>query len=253
MWYYESKKKKKFDPVIQKTIIYTLVDFINSIMEQYAKMKKNKLYSVIFLKFFKKLQIVYSDNNIINKLRETQKKKIIIIDGKKKYISSLIESLKITKKYAEGTYNGVYFVRDTIKYIIKFYPYPQQLYYNVSNITNLSSGVFHDWVVKGCKSGKLPEFCYSQEKTLECTICSQEKILQKYNVKDTKLIREKYRKIRLREITKKYCKSGDLHQFVYDMDLKCDICINCKHIDSDKLKDAQLSEIYKNIVMAKQI
>jgi len=40
MWYYESKKKKKFDPVIQKTIIYTLVDFINSVMEQYAKMKK---------------------------------------------------------------------------------------------------------------------------------------------------------------------------------------------------------------------
>ena len=99
--------------------------------------------------------------------------------------------------------------------------------------------MFHNWEVKG--------------KILECTICNQKITLQKYNEKDTKLIREKYRKIRLREITKKYCKSGDLHQFVHDLDLKCDICIKCKHIDSDKLTDAQLSEIYKNIVMAKQI
>jgi hypothetical protein len=63
MWYYnypENEKKNKHIPQVQKIIIHTLVDIINSILEiSNDNLDTNYLYNTMSIRFFRKLQDIY--------------------------------------------------------------------------------------------------------------------------------------------------------------------------------------------------
>lgn len=88
MWYYESEKtKKKFDPTIQKFIIQTLIDLINSVIEinsNKKNKKKNYLYELISNKFHRQLNFTYNKPDILDRIKLIEEKKILPIFQKPK-------------------------------------------------------------------------------------------------------------------------------------------------------------------------
>ena len=237
MWYHESEteqKTKKINPVIQKIIINTTVDFINSILEFYTKKKTSRIYEIIAMKFFNRLNTSYQNNDILDKINKLDTKKIIIDNGKKRFITGL-KPIEIAKVYTEGTYSGVY---NYYKYVIskmfikkRNIAYPK--YYNINNITNCETGTFHNWVPVNTK--------------LECSICKKTLDNLEYNQQETDNARNAYELNILKTIAKKYCQNGSLHNFIVDNKLKCNVCLKCKYVDQNKLSINDLQEINKNV------
>jgi len=97
MWYVENitYKQNNINLQIQKIIIHTFIDCINSILDVNDN-DKSYLYSIFSNKFFYKLNTVYNNNNnkdIFDRLENINKKKIIITNDKKlKYAQSTVES-----------------------------------------------------------------------------------------------------------------------------------------------------------------
>nr|QBK88394.1 MAG: uncharacterized protein LCMiAC01_00580 [Mimivirus LCMiAC01] len=242
MWRSDIKptKPKKFDPFTQKTIIITLIDLINSIIEVYNKNKDNYIYKILYMKFFTKLNSMYLDRNLLKKISNLQKKKIVVINKKRRYRKSTYVPMVLPEKFKRGDYNGIvtYDACNLAKYYIPRRNIVFDKYYNITNITNCKSGEFHNWIPKG--------------KILECSICNERTDTIKYNQKVTEIIINNYRIIKLKSIAKQYCKSGKLHNFIYDSKSKCLICKKCEFINADKLTLEQLEQIYKNVVALKK-
>lgn len=87
LWFGETTAKKgAINPAEQKTIIHTLVDLLNSILEVNTRKTKNFLYEMFSSRFFSKLNQVYSKNaskEILISLDNSMKKKISITTDKK--------------------------------------------------------------------------------------------------------------------------------------------------------------------------
>jgi hypothetical protein len=97
MWFVDNitYKQNNINLQIQKIIIHTFIDCINTILDVNNN-NKSYLYSIFSNKFFNKLNTIYNNNNnkdIFDKLENINKKKIIITNDKKlKYASSTIDS-----------------------------------------------------------------------------------------------------------------------------------------------------------------
>ena len=72
MWRYEykkdtSKQLSKFNPLVQKIVIYTTLDILNSILENSkdTSADKNHIYEIISSKFFLKLNSMFNNQSIL--------------------------------------------------------------------------------------------------------------------------------------------------------------------------------------------
>ena len=126
MWYTEDIpfKQNNINPQIQRIIIHTFIDALNSILEVNTKENKNYLYSIFSTKFFNKLNSVYSNStskDIIEKLDLDNKKKVTItIDKKLKYNLNTVEAIPL-KPYEA---NGRYMIESTLGVKSKVASYP---------------------------------------------------------------------------------------------------------------------------------
>ena len=87
MWYNEDIpfKVNNINPQLQRFIIHTFIDCLNSILEINTKEKSNYIYNIISTKFFNKLNYIYNNNSsvdIITKLDNENIKKVIITNDK---------------------------------------------------------------------------------------------------------------------------------------------------------------------------
>jgi hypothetical protein len=242
MWYYEKDdgdKKKKFDPVIQKIIINTFIDLINSILELHDPKSQNRMYSTITMKFFNKLNTLFSNTDIINKLNELEKKKIVTIDGKKKYMVTKIKSIRLADIYEIGTYHGIHEYQSCVnsKFFANQRKFKKDKQYNITNITNCLNGKFHIWI-------------YSN-KTLKCSICNATTDNIKLNLKDSESANTNNHYMLLRKISERYCISGQLHKFIIESSINCNICTKCKFTNNNTLTNIQLDELNENIIKMK--
>ena len=241
MWYSEktseTDKPKKFNPWIQKIIIYTFVDFINSILEMYSRKKKKYeyLYEIIAVKFFQKLNTFYGNEVVLNKIKTIEESKVTVEDKKTKYKLAKIKPILLTEDFQIGQYSGIWLWSKCIipKLFPKLSTERPTRYYMINNVTNCEEGTFHKWEVEG--------------KTMVCRICG--KFLDKLELDDalTDLILRNYRYIILRKLAERYCASGPLHNFIFDTKLKCDVCQKCKSINSKDLTKEQLEELEQNV------
>ena len=105
LWFGETTVKKGLiNPSDQKTIIHTLVDLLNSILEVNSHKTKNFLYEMFASRFLSKLNQVYSKNaskDLITKLEDSMKKKISITADKKMLF-------KTSKNILNSVLNGKY-------------------------------------------------------------------------------------------------------------------------------------------------
>jgi hypothetical protein len=239
IWLFQDMEKTGFYPHIQKSIIHTMVDLINSILLINQQTDKNFLYEIVATRFYVKLDNIYSDNDVLH-LLELQSDKNIKVNKDKNKISLVkknIPSIKI------GDHTEDLYKEEELSYCASvtteiFQDYLKLIDNEVDILTNCDDGEFHQWVYK--------------KGVLECLKCK--KSFNELQNKAHKLAKTeknyqsnilfKLKLINLAKLAKKYCISGLLHI----IDPKSGICSKCKlKIDDMIFSEKQLLELEKNL------
>lgn len=109
LWYHPNAGSKNFSyTFMQKDIVHTFVDMLNSIMEVYSEEDKHFMYKILGSKFSNKLTNVFKNEDIIQFIKNKEKSKIIIDNNanKIKFVKSKIKSVNL-----DGNMN---FFKDTL-------------------------------------------------------------------------------------------------------------------------------------------
>ena len=239
-------EKKKFNPLIQKCIINTLVELLNSILTvniEEAKAKKIYIYEVFQTKYYFKINL-FKDFKVIKQLD-----KMYLQDLSKKYIEIKLEK---ESKFDIIPNNEIFisffdddlFIRLSRKFTLQRYLPPLVIPRNIhmqkiSNLSNCIGGEFHDFEEK--------------DKQFICKICNEEANPDKFIPESQKLLDKRYRILYLRKLATKYCVSGELHHFEMN-DKGIRNCIKCGYKENYPvtLNDSQLYNMFNNIEKIKK-
>ncbi len=237
----ETSKSKTFTNVnIQKTIIHTLVDLINSIIEANFEKDKNYMYEFISTRFNQKLTYTFNDTSLMKRIKEKSSKNISYDDASKKlnFKSKKVEAIEIAKdmeEYLDEKSN----IKTKCDIKIKEIELIEQksANNNLDLLTNCSSGKFHKWEYqKGDMTCKNCQQSYNELVKLFQTSTATAQDENKSYIR--KLIM-----INLNKLAKKYCISGDAHE-IEDNGV-CKLCK--KNPDEYKFTDKELETMNKNI------
>ena len=242
LWHYEATEeaKKKFNPQIQRTIIQTFIDFFNSFIEVYGRKKKNYIYDLIANRLFMKMETTFKNNEILERIKSIEDKKIII-DGKKaKIVKTQVKSIKLNDEFSQADYLGIseWMFCKPAKFFIKRRSFTFPNLYSISNITNCEIGTFHNWQVKDGKE--------------VCSICGISMDQTTDNLELAEEITDNYKILILRKIAARYCQSAQLHNFIKQENLKCSVCLKCNVGDVDSLNLEQLQELKNSVTLMKK-
>ena len=258
IWNIKNSNNNEFNFIqTQKTVIGTIIDLINGIIEINFTKSKNYLYEILGRRFLDKLSNIYKNDKIIKKL-EIKSNKLFKIDEKTKKISYLTKINKTLKllgnfdpniNYLEINKNKI--CDSKIKTSTDYLNNNKDIDSNkliinkkINKLTNCSDGKFHKWVED------------RESSTLICQLCNKsfnnilEKLEKKYktciNCNDTEILQNIYY-INLNKLTTKFCLDGNIHEF------KNNICTKCK-VNKDKVfSRKELDELEKNLSSKSQI
>lgn len=237
-------RKKNF-LIIQKSVINTIVEIFNSILQVDAEKLKNKkiyLYEILQNKYYFKLNELYKDFNISRKLD-----KMYLSDGiikQQKQIRTDLTKFDIKPDLSNIFNNYVFddlYDKYSKKYCLKrlVCPFIDKnkilKMNNISNLTNCIGGEFHDFKAKG--------------KNLVCTRCDEIANPNNFIPDSEKIIGERYIILYLRKLAQKYCKSGEIHKFKYNNKIDKNTCSKCNYIQGNKITytDKELFKLYEII------
>ena len=239
LWLYNDnsvniKDKQLYIINLQKTVIHTVVDLINSIAEANFETNKNFLYEIINNRINVKLNHTFNDTQLLKRVEVNAMKNIKFDETSKKvtFLSKKIGSVgldlefKVIEKLSENC--------DLTVSELEKIPFAPD-HNSVDILTNCADGKFHSWAFK---SGDLI-----------CSLCSKSynelvKIMEtSSSEKANNEYLDKIKMINLRKLSKKYCLSGDLHESDQN-----GVCIKCKvNINSWQPSDKDLKQLEKNI------
>jgi hypothetical protein len=244
LWYYDYKedikdkaKKQKYIPVIQKIIIHTVVDIINSILEN-GQESKNIIFEILTSKFYNKLNTTFSNVDIYNKFKNQGAESML--GESKSFIVTKPEAYVLTGNYIPKSYEAPFHWR---KYIFpKMYHDIKKIEYinydTITNISNCSNGLYHSWGPVGNQ--------------FECKNCKLKTGDLKLSEEESKKIKKNYKLIQLRNLSEKYClKDGELHSFVFDENKKKNICSKCNNSDVHVYSDEELFKLDTAVTIAR--
>ena len=214
IWLYNSldinnKNKLLFNVNLQKTVIHTIIDLINSIIEANLESNSNFLYVMFTTTLNIKINSIYNDTNIIKKLEEKNNENIIYDKDTNKISikQKNIEYINLDYDFNNKFYNiPKYFNIKTIKLPNKKFNFIDN---NFTILTNCDDGQFHQWIFK--------------DNDLFCSLCnkSYNNLIKFFDNKNNNNILEKLKFINLNKLSLKYCISGSLHDIENN---KCKIC-----------------------------
>ena len=235
----KSKTKQFTNIIVQKTIIHTLIDLINSIVEANFLKDKNYLYEFINTRFTQKITYTFNDNTLIKRIQEKSSKNINYDETLKKinFTKKKIDIFEI-KKSDDDVYQNIQNKERCDVEIKKIMQVAQKIINNKLDIlSNCSSGKFHTWSFE--KSDMICKNCQQSYNELVKLIEQSTATTQD----DNKLYIHKLKMINLNKLAKKYCISGDMHQINENK-----ICINCNKNPNEYLfSDKELEKMEKNI------
>lgn len=236
LWAY-NKEKEIQSIIIQKTIVHSFIDLLNSVIENNFKDEKNFMYEILFARISTKLNSTFSDGKLLQ----------YIVDESNKHFQVNAETKKVSfvrKKFKNLTMEDLeketkYRYHDPKRcepQIISNPKNQKSKLINFNNLTNCPDGQFHNW-----------------DKHMECTKCKQKMsdILKDNN--DDKNVYKEMKKVQLQKLAKIYCLDGKLH----DIDVKtnkCKLCsldinnINYSKDDLKKLEENILNQRYENSI-----
>lgn len=235
MWYYEKEDatKKKFNPIIQKIIVHTVVDVLNSILENSKINKAGIIFEIITTKFYLKLNTFFNNNDLYNKLNYedtlsiTGEKKSFVLP---KTMIHLIHKYEPLITFEQPRYNKTI----NVKYIQKNRVLDFKRQKNINSITNCEDGNFHKWIPNG--------------KVFICALCN--KNLSEMDLDDDKInnkIEQNNKYISLQKLTKKYCISGNFHNFGKSKDGN-EICKLCSKSNKEIYSEKELDKLNSNLM-----
>jgi hypothetical protein len=131
--------KKKINIIEQNTIVNTIVDMLNNILEKCIS-KKHHLYKVFWYNYYNNLSTIYRQNSIRKDLF-----KILHKNKKSTIDTSKLQPLSFT--YTSSDYL-IYPLEIGISriYIRNQRNVPQIYNYKISSVSNCESGHFHKWI-----------------------------------------------------------------------------------------------------------
>jgi hypothetical protein len=239
LWLYnDSKIDAKDKPLylinVQKTVIHTVIDLLNTLMEANYEENKNFMYEIITTRINIKIKYTYNDEQLLKRI-ETKSLKNIKFDETTKKVTLLVKNINFVKlnidfndyeKHIEGcSLTTIELDKNPIKIDNNL----------IDNLSNCSDGKFHKWVFKN--------------NDLMCNLCnkSYNEILKTLNITSSENISNEYldklKNINLYKLAKKYCISGEQHEF--DNTGKC---IKCKvDVNTFKPTDKELKQLDKNL------
>ena len=253
----EVKKKKQFLKInVQKTIINTLLDLINSIFEaNFESVKensvvpekaksfgeeksKNYLYEFVNTRFTQKLNHTFNDNILLKRIQEKSSGKVTY-DEKTKRVSFITKKVDLIDI---SNYNIILTQENKEKCDVAISEMEHVEHKSSSSsldlLTNCPDGKFHKW-----------EF---NKNDMICSLCNQSynELLKLYETttsenkeEDNKVYLQKLRIFSLAKLAKKYCISGELHELNNK-----GVCIKCdKNPETAKFSDKDLEKMEKNL------
>ncbi len=225
------KDKQKIYIELHKTVIHTIIDLINTIIEAKFKNDSNFLYGLFYNRINIKIDRLFNDNELLNRIKIMSNSKINIDETTKKitYLSKKINFIDINNEYELGRNQ----YRECLKQSLILNKKYNKNEINFNSLTICSDGKFHKWVEKG--------------NDLLCSNCNKTyNELMKDNQTSEIADYDYYDKIKLlilNKLSKKYCISGDLH----DLD-SSGKCIKCKEIpETFKPSDKELKKLESNL------
>jgi len=234
IWYYDFKedakdkaKRQKLQPVIQKIIIHTVVDIINSVIENSHQSKSN-IYEILSVKFYNKLNTTFSNKELYNKFKEQYK--TVVTDEKSKTTAVRYETVKLTGEYLPKSYLPPHHWRKCYPstMYMDILPINKKQQISISNITSCETGNFHQW------SYTKPD--------LECKICKLKISDLKLDNSTTEKLLKKYNLIKLENLATKYCLSdGTPHSFSVEENIR--VCTKCKNKYNHKYSSDELNKL----------
>lgn len=232
------KKASQFTNVnVQKTIIHTLVDLMNTIVEANFEKDKNYLYGFINTRFTQKLLHTFNDTTLIKRIKDKSATKISYDETTKKinFKTKKIDSIVIGSNLELLIEESKEKCDNITKKIQKLEQ--KSASNNLDLLTNCSTGLFHQWEYK--------------KGDMICKKCNQSynELVKQYQTssssadEDNKFYLHKLKIINLSKLAKKYCISGESH----DLDDK-GICTKCKKNPNEyKFSDKELETMEKNL------
>lgn len=233
MWYFDypdQSQKKKYAPILQKMFVHTVVDVINSVLENAETSKSSHLYEMISIKTFKKLEGTFKNNEMYERLQNDGKSSM---SGERKdFILTKRSLVNLSGKFTPMTYDlPIRVVCKMPRFTISQRRGKKQKFYNINNITNCPTGQFHEW---GTKDGKFT-----------CTLCGLIARSLQLSEKDTNDAMANFKIVRLQTLASKFCSDdGLLHQFVSNEKSEM-VCTKCGFDDKHKYTSSELGKLEK--------
>ena len=236
IWLYNNTEQNNTIEInIQKSIIHTLIDLINSIIEaNFEDNNKNYLYEIIVNKLNIKYKYIYDDNLLLKKIYDNTMKNIKY-DNNTQKVTLLINKINsielninyiIEKNIINRCNTLTTFINSINNKIISN---------EINLLTNCLSGEFHKWEYK--KNDLICNLCNKSYNEIKSFI--NKKSINKY---DNNLYLDKIKNINLNKAFQKYCISGLLHDFNNKSK-----CIHCGHDINYKLNDKELKTLESNL------
>jgi hypothetical protein len=245
MWYYEIKNKetnkRKLFPMLQRTIINTVVDIINSIMEIHARDgDKYYLYELTANKFYMKLNSLFKDTSVIESLHKGQQTRIKVNTNKERVIvSKNITQLQPDSGIVEPIMN-IKEVNSGMRIVIDHDYNDYEIMIGINSYTNCADGQFHDW------------FWDKKSKKIKCGNCSISLESVSDNDKGINAIKKGIVQNRTKELLKQYCTNNNLQTLFKDTTRKCEPCNKCATNVTYKFTDNELNIVNKEIVIDRE-
>jgi len=242
IWLWNNKNNQKgYNIIVQKTIIHTIVDLFNTIIEANFQENKNYLYEIISTRLTMKFNSLYNDQKIIEIIKNKSMNKIKIDVKTKKisFISKKINFIELTNKYnnVELFHEKNYECKSELKRL-KIRSKKNKLN-KFSSTTNCADGQFHDW---NSIDGELK--CSRCNKKYSEVISRDTKSNKKSDEKSDEKILDKIRLHQLKKLTKNYCISGEQH----DIDISTNLCKLCNlNPNTANYSEKQLLELNRNL------
>jgi len=239
LWLYNDKtidvkEKPIFLINVQKTVIHTVIDLLNTLIEANFEVTKNFMYEIITTRINIKIKYTYNDEQLLKRI-ETKSLKNIIFDENTKKVTLLTKKINFIELNID--FNNLNKYNDNCS--LKTISFNKKSVINdnntIDNLSNCSDGKFHKWTFKN--------------NDLICSVCnnSYNKILKTVNTTTSENVSNEYldklKNINITKLSKKYCISGDTHELD-----SSGICVKCKvDVNTFKPTDKELKQLDKNL------
>ena len=219
---------------IQKTIIHTMIDLINTLIEANMLKDKNFLYELIVNRLMYKIKNTYMDTNAM-KIIQIESQKKIKVDNVTNKISYIVKKDKILNLITmNDKFTPIIAPSNMCKastHVLDILAREKEDF-NTDIYTNCNDGRFHEW-----------EF---NNKKLICKLCNlnYDDIDVKSSDMDNINRLNQVRMMYLKNLASSYCISGELHE----IEVTTNKCTKCKiNIEEHNYTMTELNKLEKNL------